>query len=283
MQVLWHILAVLALWCAAPATLAGGEALFAVNHNAVIQIEAGWFVMGSGADDLKIAAELCNLKDNSLPPCAPGLFKDEGPARRVYLSTYRMDRTEVSRRAYRRCVLANACAPSRIPDSDSNLGRPDFPVTGLTWNEANGYCVWAGGSLPTEAQWERAAKGNGKRVFPWGRSYDGRLANHGAIGGGADGSDGYLHAAPVDVFEQGKSPNGLFNMAGNAWEFTRDRYASDQYRRAASVNPVGAATAEGRVIRGGSWLSPIYALRVSGRAKIGEDENRPDVGFRCVY
>jgi sulfatase modifying factor 1 len=283
MRVLWHILSVWALWCAVPATWAGGEALVAVNHNAVIEIEAGWFVMGSSADDLKIAADLCNLKDKSLAPCDPDLFKDEVPARRVYLSTYRIDRTEVSRRAYRRCVLANACAPSRIPDSDPKLGQPDFPVTGLTWSEANAYCTWASGSLPTEAQWERAAKGNGKRVFPWGRSYDGRLANHGAIRGGSDGSDGYVHAAPVDAFEQGKSANGLLNMAGNAWELTRDRYLSDQYRRAPSVNPIGPAQGEGRVIRGGSWFSPLYALRASARAKIGENEDRPDIGFRCVY
>jgi formylglycine-generating enzyme required for sulfatase activity len=264
-------------------TLAGGEPLVAVNHNAVIQIESGWFVMGSSADDLKVASDLCRTADKSSPPCAPGLFNDEVPAHRVFLSTYRIDRTEVSRKAYRRCVLANVCAPSRIPDTDPNLGRPELPVAGLTWAEAGVYCAWVNGTLPTEAQWERAAKGNGNRVFPWGRQYGGALANHGAVGGGTDGSDGYLYASPVDTFEQGKSANGLFNMAGNVWEFTRDRYASDQYRSAQRVNPAGAAQGEGRVIRGGSWRSPLHALRSSARAKVGENENRTDLGFRCVY
>jgi formylglycine-generating enzyme required for sulfatase activity len=249
---------------------------------AVATVPAGFFVMGSGDGDIAFVAEMCAAERGPVESCEPEMFRDEMPAHRVYLDAFRIDTAEVSRRAFRRCVLNNRCAPSRIGATDERTGRPEQPVTGVTWMEAREYCEWTGGALPTEAQWERAARGSDGRRFPWGRVFNSRIANHGGPDG-PDPIDGFRFAAPVDAFEAGASPYGLLNMAGNAWELTADRYAFDAYRGGVRVNPTGPEKGEGRVVRGGSWQSPAYALRVTQRGQIGPRESRADVGFRCAY
>jgi formylglycine-generating enzyme len=278
-----YLLVVFALWAAGPPASAGGEPLKIAGRDRTVLIEAGWFTMGSDADDLRFAASLCSAAENSPGTCSPEQFQDEEPAHRVRLSRYSIDRTEVSREAYRRCVLANVCAPSRVPDTDEGLGRPEYPVTGVTWAEARRYCGWTGGDLPTEAQWERAARGGGRRTFPWGRYYNSHLANLGGAAGGTDAADGFQYAAPVEAFAEGRSQYGLLNTAGNVWELTHDRYAPDYYRKTGRVNPAGPEQGDQRVIRGGSWSSPPYTARVTERDKLAESESRPDVGFRCAY
>jgi formylglycine-generating enzyme required for sulfatase activity len=266
------------------AALPGAEARVLAHRPAVVTIPAGWFVMGSSERDLAFVAGLCALDREVEGSCQPEMFRDEIPAHRVFLTEFRIDRTEVSNRAYQRCVLANACAPSRLGRGDERTGRPRQPVAGVTWEEAGRYCEWVGGgALPTEAQWERAARGEGARRFPWGSFYNSRLSNHGGRQGRPDGIDGYRFAAPVDAFADGASPYGLLNMAGNVWELTADRYAPEAYRTASRVNPTGPQKGEARVMRGGSWRSAAYALRVTQRGKIGEREHRADVGFRCAY
>ena len=253
-----------------------------VRPPARVRIEAARFRMGSDEDAIANAVQVCLLTPPSSGRCTPDLFGDEKPEREIWLSAYSIDRLEVSNEAYLRCVSAGACAPSGISESDVRVGRPEHPVAAVSWGEAASYCRWVHGQLPTEAQWERAARGDSLRAFPWGRVWNTHLANAGANEDGEDELDGYRFAAPVDAFADGRSFYGLQNMAGNVWELVADRYGPYD-AKASSVEPEGPRSGSERVMRGGSWRSPPHALRVTARARIPEGERRADVGFRCAY
>ena len=274
------LLACAALLCAG--SVPDGSRI-AVGAGAVVDIPAGWFRMGSGDEDIYYVAALCALDPELTDSCQSEMFRDELPAHRVFVGRFLIDRYEVSNRAYRQCVLASGCAPSRIAPSDERIAKARLPVVGVTWNEARHYCRFRGGRLPTEAEWERAARGQLQRRFPWGMFYNSRMANHGTGKSEPDPIDGYRFSAPVDAFPDGRSAFGLLNMAGNVWELTADRYAVDAYETSVPVDPVGPETGERRAIRGGSWQSPFFTLRVTQRASVREDESRPDLGFRCAY
>lgn len=249
----------------------------------VIRIEAGAFTMGSGEDDVKFAIALCLASGEQSGRCDASAFADEQPAHRVVLNAYRIDRTEVSQGDWRRCVGAGECYPARVSEADARLGRPEHPVAGVTWAEAQRYCAWVRGRLPTESEWERAARGGSTRRLPWGGVFDERLANHGLPSGEPSHADGYAYAAPVDAYPDGKSAHGVLNMAGNVWELTADRFGVDYYQKSEGTDPRGPTEGEEHVIRGGSWRSPAYTLRVTERASLKDGESRPDVGFRCAY
>jgi formylglycine-generating enzyme required for sulfatase activity len=238
--------------------------------------------MGSNDEAIGRALEACQLAPPGSGRCTPELFADEQPEHEVFLSAFSIDRQEVSNQAYLRCVSAGTCAPSGISESDVRLGRPEHPVASISWREAERYCRWVSGHLPTEAQWERAARGDSARTFPWGRVWNPKLANHGAGDGSENEQDGFRFAAPVDAFADGQSFYGLLNMAGNVWEFVADRYGAYD-AQAGAVEPEGPRSGSERVIRGGSWRTPVHALRASARARIPEGERRADVGFRCAY
>lgn len=246
----------------------------------VVLIQGGFFEMGSDDADLLFAADLCMLDAEDRASCRPELFSDEQPLHQVYVSAFRIDRTEVSRADYQRCVNSGACAPSRVSDSDARLGLPEHPVSGVSAADAERFCAWIGGRLPTEAEWERAARGATRHRFPWGQLWNSRVANHGMRGAG---EDGFEYAAPVHALSDGKSAYGLLQMAGNVWELTADRYDREYYAHSRLVDPDGPATGDESVIRGGSWRSPVHALRATQRAGLRHGEARPDVGFRCAY
>ena len=248
-----------------------------------IRIDAGGFVMGLGERELQAALQLCLLGLPAGSSCDASLFADARAPHDVQLRTYFIDRTEVSQRAYLRCVAAGACLPSPASDADSRIAYPEQPVVQVTFAEAASYCRFVGGRLPTEAQWERAARGGSHRIFPWGDAYNSRLANHGAVDGNESVEDGYRFAAPVDAFPDGRSFYGALNMAGNVWELVLDRYAGPYDNHATAVDPTGASAGSEHVLRGGSWHSPPITLRTTCRAHLAEAERRPDVGFRCVY
>ncbi|MBC7173625.1 MAG: SUMF1/EgtB/PvdO family nonheme iron enzyme, partial [Polyangiaceae bacterium] len=259
-----------------------------VHPRAIVWIPSGASIRGSDASDVGFALALCLLSSpgGSLERiCRDDLFIEEMPARAIWTSAYGIDAREVTHAAYQRCVQASVCTPPRVASPDARLALPDHPVSGVTALEAETYCSFVGGRLPTEAEWERAARGDSRppHRFPWGRAYSERLANHGQIGERPDGIDGYRYAAPVGSFPDGASPFGVLDMAGNVWEWTADRFERGGYATGPSVDPRGADSSNGRVVRGGSWRSSPITLRVSHRVPVPETLSAPDLGFRCAH
>jgi len=224
----------------------------------MVYVPAGDFLMGSSESDT-LASD------------------DEKPQHTVYLDAYWIDRTEVTNAQYRRCVEAGACSEPACWE-DSDLNAPEQPVVCVYWYQAQAYCEWAGASLPTEAQWEKAARGTRGLIYPWGNTfYSARLNCW------EDRCyDGYAYTAPVGSFPSGASPYGALDMAGNVWEWVADWYDSGYYAHSPSRNPTGPATGKIQVLRGGSWLCDWRRVRAAKRSA-GPPGSRYDViGFRCV-
>ena len=210
---------------------------------------------------------------------------DEKPPHRVSLSQgFWMGRTEVTVQAYQRFAEATGTAMPQAPDFNPNWSEKNHPIVNVSWNEAVAYCEWAGGQLPTEAEWEYAARGGQEGLrYPWGNSMDHENANYGADQGSrglALGRDAFENTAPVGSFPE--NAWGLFDMSGNVMEWTRDWYSDAYYRQPASQDPRGPATGNTRVLRGGGWENPPRVLRCSWRYAGVPGARRPYLGFRCV-
>jgi formylglycine-generating enzyme required for sulfatase activity len=242
-----------------------------------VYIPAGEFLMGSPGND-------------SLAP------PNEKPQHTVYLDEYWIDRTEVTNGMYALCVAAGAC--QHINDMSSytqssyygNSQFDNYPVIKVSWNDAQAYCVWTGRRLPTEAEWEKAARGTDGRVYPWGNEgVAGNLLNFADVnldGSDSDKSvnDGYADTAPVGNYLDGASPYGALDMAGNVAEWVADWYDENYYANSSSQNPSGPSNGISRVFRNGSWSQDSWVLRTAFR---NDGTFRPGaqldyVGFRCA-
>ena len=226
----------------------------------MLYIPAGKFVMGSTEAD----------------PCA---HLDEFPRHTVSLDAYWIDRTEVTNVQYQSCVEADICEPA----TTCNWGEPtsedpskaDHPVVCVNWNDAVVYCAWVGGRLPTEAEWEYAARGADERRYPWGATFDPDLCN--ASEAGID------ETTPTGQYSpQGDSPFGLSDVAGNVWEWVNDWYEIGSYANDKSSNPTGPKAGKGRALRGGSWYGDSCSTRTTYRYYSNPLDRSPGVGFRCV-
>jgi len=205
-------------------------------------------------------------------------YYDQRPVHQVYLDAFYMDIYEVTNAAYKACVDASVCEPPQETSSYTrssyygNSKFDDYPVIYVNWNQANAYCVWRDASLPTEAQWEKAARGDDGRTYPWGEGIDCDKANYLPCIG---------DTTEVGRSESGKSPYGMYDMAGNVWEWVNDWYDSDYYGSSPSSNPLGPASGEDRVLRGGSWgIYDIY-VRSAVRGDVAPGFYYY-VGFRCA-
>jgi serine/threonine-protein kinase len=230
--------------------------------------------------------------------CAPGddgCDADERPGRGVLVDAYRIDRHEVTVSDYARCVLARGCSDLRVDGYALDGGpfvrstkcnwkqpkRENHPMNCVSWEQALRYCEWGGGRLPTEAEWEKAARGTDRRRFPWGNDeascHFAVMADEGEEGCGAG------HTAPVGTKPAGVSPFGVHDMAGNVREWVADWYDEHHYRSAPRRNPAGPAEGKLRVARGGSWSIAVGRfLRVSEREGLPPSTRSIHLGFRCA-
>jgi formylglycine-generating enzyme required for sulfatase activity len=198
---------------------------------------------------------------------------DEKPPHRVHLDAYHVDRYEVTNALYRRLMEATGRqAPSYWNDSKWNGASQ--PVVGVSWHDAEAYCKWAGKRLPTEAEWEKAARGTDGRKYPWGEQWDASRANSDASKLGK--------TATVGSYPSGVSPYGAHDMAGNVWEWVADWYARDYYQRSPERNPPGPDSGTSRVLRGGSWDFNPFNLRSTYRINYTPVYRSHDFGFRCA-
>jgi formylglycine-generating enzyme len=247
----------------------------------LVEIPAGIFYRGSSAKERGLALASCRKE---LLVCSEATFRIQGPSQWIYLSTFQLSVTETSQKEYQACVDNDACRPPKA------LGQPlgdQLPVVGVSWQDARDYCAFIGGRLPSEAEWEKAARGKDGRLFPWGDVYEGSWLNHGQAGPPIpDDSDGFFSLAPVDAFPEGASAFGVLQLSGNVWEWVEDVYIEEAYLSKQKKDPlislVPTGTLEYRVQRGGSFLTTMYTTRAAYRGRELPDVAAIDVGFRCA-
>jgi formylglycine-generating enzyme required for sulfatase activity len=277
---------------------AGRTVTLVVVPAALVDVPAGRFSMGASADDVKHARALCadELRGGGalileLSPRCGARFETESPMAQVYLPAFAIDRTEVSEAGYAGCVRAGACRPTTEVGAfdESNL-----PIEKVSFGEAQAFCRWRGGRLPTEAEWEKAARGPSDRMWPWGNDWLDRRANHGRAERLApstgqtsldtvDAADGFSGRAPVGSFPAGASAFGVLDLGGNVWEWTSTWFSREPPQAGAHYDPRGPASGSERTIRGGGYRSPPSDLRVTRRVGLPPDERLAGVGFRCAY
>jgi len=205
---------------------------------------------------------------------------EESPMREVFVDAFDIDRYEVTTGRYAKFLAATSSAhpPEEWETLDLTRGS-QLPVVGVDWNDATAYCAWAGRRLPTDAEWEKAARGTDKRRFPWGNSAPTVVlgnfenASPNAYGGGLTN---------VGSFPSGASPFGVDDMAGNVSEWIADWY-SESFRVGDGRNPKGPLSGQGRVVRGGSRFEPGYRMAVTRRMHGEPDLRAADIGFRCAH
>jgi len=221
----------------------------------MILIPAGEFIMGSPEGES---------------------WYDEYPQHTVFLNAFYIDKYEVTNAQYKLFMDATGYkAPRNWRDGKFN--QPEQPVVGVSWDYAVAYAKWAGKRLPTEAEWEKAARGTDGRIYPWGNEWDISKCNSKGVG------DGYEYTSPVGSFPAGASPYGLMDMAGNTRELCADWYDEDYYSRSPLVNPKGPVEpGVFHVLRSGSWDCPEDQMRCARRVGGEPSPMNRDFGFRCV-
>jgi formylglycine-generating enzyme required for sulfatase activity len=249
-----------------------------INYDTLILIPAGEFTMGYSDKNCQCY---------------------EHPVHKVSLDAFFIDKFEVTNQRFEKFILAggycdsnlwtpigwnfknilNLTAPKFWDDENFGIKHPDKPVVGISWYEAYAYAKWAGKRLPTESEWERAARGTDKRLYPWGNDKpDETRCNFGYIYGNTLSGSSKI----VGSYENGKSPDGLYDMAGNVSEWCNDWYNLNYYSVSPFENPQGPENGEFKSVRGGSWFYFIRFMRVTYR-DFAEPSTRSNIiGFRCA-
>jgi len=259
-------------------------------------VPAGEFTMGSQADD-------------------PNAYSNEKPPHVVYLDAFWIDQTEVTNAMFARFIEETAYQTDAeqagygfvyLPSSDdweetnganwtdpvgpenNIIGLEHYPVVQVSWNDANAYCEWADRRLPTEAEWEKAARGADARQYPWGNDFNGQYLNYCdsncIMVNSQDNStsDGYLDLAPVGTYPTGSSPYNALDMSGNVWEWVEDWFDETYYQTTSNNNPLGPKSGTYRTLRGGSWSNGNIFVRSAIRTGSLPNEAIDNLGFRCA-
>ena len=278
-----------------------GDYVHGGDDAAMVYVPAGYFLRGT-----------TKAKAEALSGQFGDFFMVETPQRSIYLSAYYIDKFEVTNRQYGAFLDAlkggerHSIHPDAPPDKDytptywrdSRLNGPNHPVTAVDWYDAYAYCRWAGKALPTEAQWEKAARGPDGLTYPWGDTWQVAYSSNVEFTFGKPvlsdrqwvlllgnlGLDGVtMFTQPVGSFPEGASPYGAHDMGGNLWEWARDRYIRDYYHTAPSHDPSGPTGASPyRVLRGGCWSSHRGKIRAAYRNYDLAADRHLEIGFRCV-
>ena len=291
-------------------------------------VPAGGFLMGVDDDATLAAVQQCELAYPAITGTHPATGKPLGfcsvdyeaelvhmQPRTVYLDAFAIDRDEVSVADYRKCVAAGGCDLDALISGDERYIHDDWPLVNVTWLEAEDFCRWRGGRLPTEAEWERAARGDDpEAAWPWGSVERPKDFNHGQprseamrelerpqqmliplpLLGDPDGSDGTVLIAPAGKYVWGEGPYGTRDQAGNVAEWTADAYIHEDnvkgYDNLGASNPQrdpkpGELT-PARVVRGGSWRQPQFVARANLRDPFNrlyqQNLRFSHIGFRCA-
>jgi formylglycine-generating enzyme required for sulfatase activity len=250
------------------------EMIAPIDQMVLVEIPAGEFEMGSSKVD------------------DPDAFDEELPQHIVYLDTYWIDQTEVTNAQYALCVAASGACTQ--PANNYSLTREsyyddsqyaNYPVIFVSWGQAAAYCAWANRRLPTEAEWEKAARGTDGRIYPWGNIFDGTLVNYCDVNCKSPWrdpsfTDGYEDTSPVGAYSTGESVYPVWDMAGNVYEWVADWYGP--YNSSRQVEPIGPDSGTEKIIRGGSWGDDRLHIRTAIRSHIGPDNWLNFIGFRCA-
>jgi formylglycine-generating enzyme required for sulfatase activity len=247
--------------------IAGGTAGKAPGRLPRVRIPAGPFIQGSTHGE-----------------------EDERPVRTRVLPAFAIDRTEVTRAEYARCVAARRCkALAGAPAAAAAASEDDrLPVANVSWKEAQAFCRFAGGRLPSEAEWEKAARGTDGREYPWGDEALCDRANWGNFDGeGPCAGRNPGHPVAVGQYPTGASPYGVLDLGGNVWEWVADRYDDDDPFAAAlnskpRRNGRASPAVERRIVRGGSCCSFFVGPRAANRNAWAAEHRDFDLGFRCA-
>ena len=228
----------------------GSSMLSEKDSMVLLYVPAGEFIMGSEDGD-----------------------GDESPVHSIYLDAYWIDQTEVTNEQYRLCVEAGVCdEPTSYYFGKDNY--TNHPVVFVGWDDANDYCTWAGRRLPTEAEWEKAARGTDSRTYPWGNeSPSSNLLNYNR---NVDGT------TPVGSYPAGASPYGALDMGGNVWEWVGDWYDKSYYEISPEENPTGAESGKYRILRGGARNSNEKYVGAAYRNNSTPAHTSYNGGFRCA-
>ncbi|HNO84191.1 MAG TPA: formylglycine-generating enzyme family protein [Anaerolineales bacterium] len=237
-----------------PVNLSGpqsGDKIRWIDGSNLIYVPPGEFVMGNGGFD--------------------------APVHNVTLDGYWMYQTKVTNRMFAQCVAVGSCTPPTEELGGPVYSNPEYanhPVVGVTWDQAQAYCGWANGQLPTEAQWEKAARGLAGNLYPWGNDEPAcDLVNFGYCLG---------RTTEVDAFPDGASDFGLYDMAGNLFEWVSDWYSETYYSEAPAANPLGPDSGQYRVIRGSSFETDLELVESAIRHFGAQGYHTRDIGFRCT-
>jgi formylglycine-generating enzyme required for sulfatase activity len=262
----------------------------------MIRVPSGKFIMGASPKEQEMILQF-GWSPNWIDRVKP-LVESSGPPHEVYLDSFYIFKHEVTNRQYKAFVDATGHTPPEIW-SRASFNHPDQPVVCVSWNDANAFCTWAGMRLPTEAEWEKAARGSEGLAYPWGNAWDAsKLRSANSIANrpletfnvwsswqrtmfSVHGSE--ASPARVGSYPEGASPYGVMDMAGNVWEWVADWYDPHYYAESPERNPKGPPTGQRRVLRGGGWDVPKSVTYTWYRETfMPPHDKRTVTGFRCA-